>query len=101
MLLLNAVLTVRAHALNSHRGKGWERFTDAIIRGVTEKDSPVVFALWGSAAQRKAELITSARHPIVRAAHPSPLSARNGFFGSKPFSAINAALRAAGQAEID
>jgi uracil-DNA glycosylase len=100
VLLLNTVLTVRAHAPNSHRGKGWERFTDAIIRAVNEKDSPVVFALWGNAAQRKAELITPARHPIVRAAHPSPLSARTGFFGSRPFSTINAALRAAGEPEI-
>lgn len=100
VLLLNAVLTVRAHTPNSHRGKGWERFTDAIIRAVNAKDHPVVFALWGGAAQRKAGLITSARHTITRAAHPSPLSARRGFFGSRPFSAINAALRAAGEPEI-
>lgn len=101
VLLLNTMLTVRAHAANSHRGKGWERFTDAVIRGVNEKESPVVFALWGSAAQRNAALITPARHPIVRAAHPSPLSAHNGFFGSRPFSAINAALHAAGEPAID
>jgi uracil-DNA glycosylase len=100
VLLLNTVLTVRAHAPNSHRGKGWERFTDAIIRSVNEKNRRVVFVLWGAAAQRKAELITSARHVIVRAAHPSPLSARNGFFGSKPFSAINTALAAVGEPEI-
>lgn len=100
VLLLNTVLTVRAHAPNSHRGKGWERFTDAVIRSVNAKDSPVVFALWGSPAQRKAALIAPARHPIVRAAHPSPLSARNGFIGSRPFSAINTALRAAGEPEI-
>ena len=100
VLLLNTVLTVRAHAPNSHRDKGWERLTDAVIRRVNEKDSPVAFALWGGAAQRKTELITPTRHPIVRAAHPSPLSARNGFFGSRPFSAINAALRAAGEPQI-
>ncbi|HEU5344399.1 MAG TPA: uracil-DNA glycosylase [Ktedonobacterales bacterium] len=100
VLLLNTVLTVRAHAPNSHRGKGWERFTDAIIRSVNEKNHRVVFVLWGAAAQRKVELITSARHVIVRAAHPSPLSARNGFFGSKPFSAINTALAAVGEPEI-
>ena len=100
VLLLNTVLTVRAHAPNSHRGKGWERFTDAIIRSVNEKNRRVVFVLWGAAAQRKVELITSARHVIVRAAHPSPLSARNGFFGSKPFSAINTALAAVGEPEI-
>ncbi len=101
VLLLNTVLTVRAHAPNSYRGKGWERFTDAVIRRVNEKDIPVVFALWGSAAQRKVELITLARHPIVRAAHPSPLSARHSFFGSRPFSAINVALRTAGQPPIE
>ena len=100
VLLLNTVLTVRAHAPNSHRGKGWERFTDAVIHAVNAKDAPVVFVLWGAAAQRKASLITATRHQIIRAAHPSPLSARNGFFGSRPFSAINAALRAAGTPEI-
>lgn len=101
VLLLNTVLTVRAHAPNSHRGKGWERFTDAVISRVNEKDSPVVFVLWGAAAQRKEQLITTGRHTIVRAAHPSPLSARQGFFGSHPFSAINTALQAAGLPEID
>lgn len=100
VLLLNAVLTVRAHAPNSHRGKGWERFTDTIIRVVNAKESPVIFVLWGAAAQRKESLINTARHPVIHAAHPSPLSAHNGFFGSHPFSAINAALRAAGTAEI-
>lgn len=101
VLLLNSVLTVRAHAPNSHRGRGWERFTDAIIRAINAKDSPVVFALWGAAAQRKVALVTNARHVITRAAHPSPLSARRGFFGSRPFSAINAALRAADEPPID
>lgn len=101
VLLLNTVLTVRAHAPNSHRGRGWERFTDAIISAVNAKENPMVFVLWGASAQRKASLVNATRHPIIRAAHPSPLSARNGFFGSRPFSAINAALRAAGSPEID
>lgn len=101
VLLLNAVLTVRAHQPNSHKGKGWETFTDAVIRAVSAKDSPVVFVLWGAYAQKKAQLIDAARHTIVQSAHPSPLSARNGFFGSKPYSRINAALRAAKKPEID
>lgn len=101
ILLLNAVLTVRAHESNSHRNKGWERFTDTIIEAVNGKDSPVVFVLWGSHAQQKLKLIDVDRHSIVQSAHPSPLSARRGFFGSRPFSRINAALRAAGKAEID
>lgn len=101
MLLLNAVLTVRAHAPNSHHGKGWGPFTDAILRVVNAKSSPVVFALWGSAAFRWAALLDTTRHVVVWAAHPSPLSAQHGFFGSRPFSAVNAALRASGQPEID
>lgn len=101
VLLLNAVLTVRAGQPNSHRGKGWETFTDTIISKVNDKDSPVVFVLWGAYAQKKASLITNARHTIVKCAHPSPLSARHGFFGCKPFSAINRALRAAGKPEIE
>jgi uracil-DNA glycosylase len=101
VLLLNAVLTVRAHEANSHKGRGWERFTDAIIRKVAEKTEPVVFVLWGGYAQKKEPLIDSARHTIIKSAHPSPLSARNGFFGSRPFSRINAALKAAGRGEID
>ena len=101
VLLLNTVLTVRAHAPNSHRGRGWERFTDAIISAVNAKENPVVFVLWGASAQRKAGLVNATRHSIIRAAHPSPLSARNGFFGSHPFSAVNAALRVAGSPEID
>lgn len=100
VLLLNTVLTVRAHTPNSHHGRGWEQFTDAIIRAVNARDSAVVFALWGAAAQRKAALVTAARHSIMRAAHPSPLSARRGFFGSRPFSTINAALGAAGEPPI-
>ncbi len=101
VLLLNAVLTVRAGQPNSHQGKGWETFTDNIISKLNDKDSPVVFVLWGAYAQKKASLITSAQHTIVKCAHPSPLSARHGFFGCKPFSAINRALRAAGKPEID
>jgi uracil-DNA glycosylase len=101
VLLLNAVLTVRAHQPNSHKGKGWEQFTDAAIRGLSAKDSPVVFVLWGGYARKKVSLIDTTRHTIIQAAHPSPLSARNGFFGSRPFSHINAALRAAGKREVE
>jgi uracil-DNA glycosylase len=100
VLLLNAVLTVRAHAANSHKGKGWEKFTDAVIRAVNEKEDPVVFILWGGYARKKASLIDTRRHTILESAHPSPLSARNGFFGSRPFSKTNAALRAAGKEEV-
>ena len=101
MLMLNAVLTVRAHQPNSHKGKGWETFTDAIIRAMSAKESQVVFVLWGGYARKKTVLIDASRHVIIESAHPSPLSARNGFFGSRPFSRINAALRSAGQPEID
>jgi len=101
VLMLNAVLTVRAHEANSHKGKGWERFTDAVIRQVNEKGEQVVFVLWGNYARKKLELIDTARHVVVQSAHPSPLSARNGFFGSRPFSQINAALEAAGKPPID
>ena len=101
ILMLNAVLTVRAHSPNSHKNHGWETFTDAIIRTVNEKDSPVVFVLWGGYAQKKIPLIDTKRHTIVQSAHPSPLSAKNGFFGSRPFSRINKALREADKPEID
>ncbi len=101
VLLLNAVLTVRAHEPNSHKGKGWETFTDAVLRKVNHKEDPVVFVLWGAYAQKKKSLIDTERHTIVQGAHPSPLSAKHGFFGSKPFSAINRALAAAGKPEID
>ena len=100
MLMLNAVLTVRAHQPNSHKDKGWEIFTDAVIRKVNEKHEQVIFVLWGAYAQKKVALIDQKRHVIIQSAHPSPLSARAGFFGSKPFSAINNALRAAGKPEI-
>ena len=101
VLMLNAVLTVRAHLANSHKGKGWETFTDAVIRAVNAKTEPVIFVLWGGYAQKKLPLIDTSRHIVVQSVHPSPLSARNGFFGSRPFSQINAALRASGTAEID
>jgi uracil-DNA glycosylase len=101
VFLLNAVLTVRAHQPNSHRGKGWEKFTDAVIRRVNERESMVVFVLWGGNARKKVKLIDTERHTIVESAHPSPLSADNGFFGSRPFSKINSALREAGEPEID
>lgn len=101
VLMLNAVLTVRAGESNSHKGKGWEVFTDTIISRVSERDSPVVFVFWGAYAQKKIKLIDTERHTIIQSAHPSPLSARNGFFGSRPFSAINQALQRAGKPEID
>jgi uracil-DNA glycosylase len=101
VLMLNAVLTVRAHEANSHKGSGWETFTDAVIKQVNAKTDPVVFVLWGGYAQKKLPLIDTSRHSVVQSVHPSPLSARNGFFGSHPFSQINAALRASGGAEID
>jgi uracil-DNA glycosylase len=101
ILMLNAVLTVRAHQANSHKDKGWEKFTDAVLRAVNDKADPVIFVLWGAYAQKKIKLIDTQKHLIIQSAHPSPLSARNGFFGSKPFSKINAALHAAGKPEID
>jgi uracil-DNA glycosylase len=101
VLLLNTVLTVRAHEANSHRGKGWETFTDTVIRAVSNKPEPVVFVLWGSPARKKTTLIDATRHTVVQSAHPSPLSADSGFFGSRPFSRINEALRRFGQPEID
>jgi uracil-DNA glycosylase len=101
VLLLNAVLTVREGEPNSHRGKGWETFTDEVIRQVSAKKTTVVFVLWGAYAQKKEPLIDTNRHVIVKAAHPSPLSARNGFFGSRTFSRVNNALLAAGRKPID
>jgi len=101
VLLLNAVLTVRAHEPNSHKGKGWEQFTDAIIQKVSAKSQRVVFILWGGYAQRKEKLIDTTAHTILKSAHPSPLSVRAGFFGSRPFSKANAALQEAGEKPID
>ncbi|MBL8788973.1 MAG: uracil-DNA glycosylase [Rhizobiales bacterium] len=101
VLMLNAVLTVEAHRAASHQGKGWEKFTDEIIRQVNALERPVVFILWGSYAQKKAAFVDAARHHVIKSAHPSPLSAHNGFFGSKPFSRANAFLKQQGQPEID
>ena len=101
VLLLNATLTVRAGQSASHQGRGWETFTDEVIRTVSAKDHPVVFILWGAYARRKRALIDTSRHTIIESAHPSPLSAHNGFFGSKPFSRTNDALRAAGLDPVD
>jgi uracil-DNA glycosylase len=100
VMLLNAVLTVRAHSPNSHKDKGWERFTDAVIRALNGRPRPVVFALWGGYAQKKQKLIAAPPHRVVTAAHPSPLSAKK-YRGSKPFSAINGALEELGQEPID
>lgn len=101
VLLLNAVLTVRDGEPNSHKGRGWEKLTDAIIRAVGAREQPAVFILWGAPAQKKAALVDEGRHAVLRSAHPSPLSARNGFFGSRPFSRANAALEERGQPPID
>lgn len=101
VLLLNTVLTVREAEPNSHKGRGWETFTDAVIRRVGHKDDEVVFVLWGAPAGKKTELIDTERHTIVQSVHPSPLSAKRGFFGSRPFSQINAALNRAGKPEVD
>jgi uracil-DNA glycosylase len=101
VLLLNATLTVRAGQAASHQGKGWERFTDAVIEAVNKKPERVVFILWGASARKKKALIDTDRHVIIESAHPSPLSARSGFFGSRPFSRANAALTAAGREPID
>jgi uracil-DNA glycosylase len=100
VLLLNTTLTVRAGSAASHQGKGWETFTDQVIRAVNAKDHPVVFILWGSHARRKRALL-DARHVVIESAHPSPLSAHNGFFGSRPFSRTNEALQRAGLKPID
>lgn len=101
VLLLNSVLTVEAHRAASHQGKGWERFTDAVIRLVDARDQPVVFILWGAYAQRKAAFVDQSRHLVLKSPHPSPLSAHNGFFGSKPFSKANAFLEQNGLPPID
>ncbi|MDE7030329.1 MAG: uracil-DNA glycosylase [Lachnospiraceae bacterium] len=101
VLLLNTVLTVRAHQANSHQGKGWEKFTDAIIQAVNAQDRPVVYMLWGKPAQRKIPMLTNPKHLILKAAHPSPLSANNGFFGCRHFSQANEFLKANGVEPID
>lgn len=101
VLMLNTVLTVRAHQPNSHQNKGWEQFTDAIIRKVNEVDRPVVYLLWGKPAQSKAAMLDNPKHLILKAPHPSPLSAYRGFFGCRHFSQTNAFLTANGLTEID
>ncbi len=101
VLLLNAVLTVRAHQAASHQGKGWEEFTDAAIRAVNEQDRPIVFLLWGGFAQKKATMLNNPKHLILKAPHPSPLSVYRGFFGCKHFSKANEFLVANGLEPID
>ena len=101
VLLLNAVLTVRASQAGSHRNRGWETFTDQVIRLVNDKKERVVFILWGTFAQKKKPLIDSNRHYVIETPHPSPLSAHRGFFGSRPFSRANTALLEAGRSGID
>lgn len=101
VLMLNTVLTVRAHMANSHRGMGWEQFTDAAIRALNRQDRPIVFILWGRPAQQKEKMLDNPNHLILKAPHPSPLSAYQGFFGSKPFSQTNAFLEKHGETPID
>ena len=101
VLLLNTVLTVRAHQANSHRGIGWEEFTDAAIRVLNEQDRPIVFILWGRPAQMKKSMLNNPNHLILEAPHPSPLSSYRGFFGSKPFSQTNNFLSSHGITPID
>jgi uracil-DNA glycosylase len=101
VLLLNAVLTVEAGKPGSHQGKGWERFTDKIVEVLNEKKEGLVFVLWGSYAQKKGAVIDASKHLVLKSPHPSPLSAYRGFFGSRPFSKINAHLKARGTAPID
>jgi len=101
VLLLNSVLTVESGHANSHQGKGWETFTDKVISVVNEQTHPVVFVLWGAYAQKKGRIIDDTRHLVLRSAHPSPLSAYRGFWGSKPFSQINAFLKLHKQTEIN
>lgn len=101
VLLLNTVLTVRAHQANSHQGKGWEQFTDAVIEAVNAQDRPIVYLLWGRPAQSKIPMLTNSKHLILKAPHPSPLSAYRGFFGCRHFSQANAFLEKNGIAPID
>ena len=101
VLLLNTVLTVRAHQAGSHRGRGWEQFTDAIIRAVNSQNRPVVYMLWGAPAQAKRQMLDNPRHLVLTAPHPSPLSAYRGFFGCRHFSQCNAFLEEHGEKPID
>lgn len=99
--LMNTVLTVRHKEANSHRKQGWEKFSDAVIMKINEREDPVIFLLWGGPAKKKAKKIDEDRHVIISSAHPSPLSAHNGFFGTKPYSQVNAALTKLGKTPID
>lgn len=101
VLMLNTVLTVRAHQANSHQGHGWEQFTDAILEAVNQEDRPIVYLLWGRPAQSKIPMLTNPKHLILKAPHPSPLSAYRGFFGCRHFSQANAFLESHGAAPID
>ena len=101
VLMLNTVLTVRAHQANSHQGHGWEQFTDAILEAVNQEDRPIVYLLWGRPAQSKIPMLTNPKHLILKAPHPSPLSAYRGFFGCRHFSQTNAFLERHGAAPID
>lgn len=101
VLLLNATLTVRAHQAGSHQNKGWEKFTDAVIKVLSDQKEGLVFILWGKYAQKKGEVIDETKHLVIRSAHPSPLSAYNGFFGSKPFSQANTYLIFNGKEPIE
>ncbi|HEX4789485.1 MAG TPA: uracil-DNA glycosylase [Actinospica sp.] len=101
VLLLNTVLTVRAHEANSHKKQGWETFTDAVIRAVSDRPEPAVFVLWGGPAKTKKALIDTERNRVIEGVHPSPLSANKGFHGSRPYSAINAALAELGHPPVD
>ena len=101
VLLLNTVLTVRAHQANSHQGHGWKQFTDAVIQAVNAQDRPIVYMLWGAPARRKKAMLTNPKHLILEAPHPSPLSAYRGFFGCKHFSKANEFLKASGVEPID
>ena len=101
VLLLNATLTVRANTAGSHQKRGWEEFTDAVIRCISEQKENIVFILWGAYAQKKGEIIDSSKHFVIKSAHPSPFSAASGFFGSKPFSKTNEYLIKNGKKPID
>ena len=101
VLLLNTVLTVRAHRANSHQGQGWEEFTNAAIKALNTQDRPIVFILWGKPAQTKKSMLNNPHHLILEAPHPSPLSAYRGFFGSRPFSRTNDFLKSKGVEPID
>ena len=101
VMMLNAVLTVRHKSPNSHQKHGWEKFTDAVIKAISAREEPVVFILWGGKAKKKLKLVDADRHTVITGAHPSPLSARYGFFGSKPFSKVNEQLKAWNKPEIN